>query len=112
MDRRGGEWPMPNSERRFGSDGVGMFVGADVERFFNFRLDDLRAVFRVADDGVVVHREFLPANLRLENLRTFLDFVAETNAMVLAEELQHGEQFTVRHGVAFDGGIDTGTEHL
>ena len=65
-----------------------MFGVPHVEGFFHLGFNDLRAVLRVPDNGVVEHFELLSANRGLENLRPFLNLVAEANTGVLAEELE------------------------
>ena len=68
----------------------------NVERFLDGGFNDFRAVLRVANDGVVEHLEFPAADLGLEDFRPLLDLVAEADAAVLAEELEHREQLAVR----------------
>src|ERR1043166_2996075 len=101
-----------SSPRVLASDGVGMFVWPDVHRFFDRGFDDLRSVFGVADDCIVEHLEFLAVNFRFKNFRPFLYFVAGADALVLAKELQHREQFAVGIGVALDGRIHARSKHL
>src|ERR1051325_6850699 len=89
-----------------------MFVWPDVNRFFHGCLDDLRSVLRVADDGVVIHRELLAAHFGFENLRAFLDLVTEANALVFAEKLEHGEQLAIGIRIPLNGVVRAWTEHL
>src|SRR5437879_6252470 len=89
-----------------------MFVWPDMYRLFNGGLDDFRAILRVTDDGVVIHREFLTANFGFKDFRAFLDFVTKADALVFAKELKHGEQLAIGVRIALDGLINAGTEHL
>ena len=83
-----------------------------MQRFFDGGLDDLSAVFGITDDGIVIEFKLLAAHFSLEDLGTLLDFIAEADAVVLAEKLKHGEQFPVGRSISVDRGIDTRTEHL
>src|SRR5262245_25878540 len=95
------------------SNGVGMFVSvAHVYWLLDSRLNDLRSVLRVADDGVVVLLELFAVNFGLEHFRSKLDLVTEADAHVFAEKLEDSKQFAVGIHVTFDGGIDAGAEHL
>ena len=89
-----------------------MFVGPHVERFFHLGFDNLRPILRVTDDRVVIEDELFAAHFGLECFWAFLDFVPMADALVLAEQLEHGEKFAIRGRVFLDGRVHARPEHL
>src|SRR3990170_2967520 len=93
-------------------DGVLILVRPYMKWLGDGEADNLVTLRVEADDGVVVHFEPAAVDFGVDDFLALLDFVAEDDLLGGAEELEHGQQLSRRVGVALDGVVDAGAEHL